>query len=653
MPGSVLIQMHAKGPIERVLYGNPHITFFKTVYKRPTNFASRYLKNKISPAPKWNDKIYITVPKEADLLGGVYVRIKLADLQRKYNYLDNIVIQLAKTPDNTLLRRITKLVKDKPDVEGGDDTNSSPIVNLLSGSIPNIVKYLYSGTLNDDIEGKLKNDPLFTDNDIFDDISNDYDDLLEYLRKIPKDEEDEYEVTKIIKIPQHSNYCNGIGAHMIEYIELTVGGKSIEKLSGEWLLLHNELHTQSTEAKKLFNKGIRYDEAYKVKTDMTNLDLIVPIPFFFTKDSGSYLPILSMSQEEIVIVIKLRNFEDCITREYMKKSGNDTYGRDNLSYEKIDNNILIGDVDNNNGAKGIDGSFRLSIPTNDIPNSLKISSYTVDGGEAIVWKDDNGANEEAEAYKPAFEALNNELRGMQIPITPFTNDSYINEELVESDITELSLIFKYFYIDKEEQTHFISRKQNYIVPIVREVEQREFRTVPGTNTNTKTKFNDTELKVDLKHPVKYFVFIVQRKDNVESKQHFDYSLNNEIKNYYESIDTKVTPGSLIEEFNFSLNGVDLMDEMPATILTNIELLEKFKTSSNVLLYAYSFALFPNDIQTSGTFNFSNFIKQYIKLKFTEATGLMDTYDNKLVFRGYYVSYNVLTIDNGLTGFRYI
>ena len=62
------------------------MTFFKSVYIRPTNFASKYSVKSPPGKVDWGQTIDIKVPREADLLGGVSVRIKLSDLLRKYMY---------------------------------------------------------------------------------------------------------------------------------------------------------------------------------------------------------------------------------------------------------------------------------------------------------------------------------------------------------------------------------------------------------------------------------------------------------------------------------------------------------------------------------------------------------------------------------------
>ena len=85
-------------------------------------------------------------------------------------------------------------------------------------------------------------------------------------------------------------------------------------------------------------------------------------------------------------------------------------------------------------------------------------------------------------------------------------------------------------------------------------------------------------------------------------------------------------------------------------MNNIEFLTKFKNSSNVLIYAYSFSLFPNDTNPSGSLNFSQVKDQFIKLKLHNNLELDS--NEKILFRGYYSSYNIFTIDEGLAGFRF-
>ena len=116
------------------------------------------------------------------------------------------------------------------------------------------------------------------------------------------------------------------------------------------------------------------------------------------------------------------------------------------------------------------------------------------------------------------------------------------------------------------------------------------------------------------------------------------------------IDASHNNKHILERFNLSLDGIDLLDNIPAKILNNIELLTEFKNNSVPLIYVYSFAVDPININPSGTLNFSNFLRQYIRLNTVESSIFNN---DEVIFNGYYVSYNVLTIQDGLSGLRYV
>ena len=66
MVSAVLLQIMTEGPIEKILYGNPQMTFFRSVYIRPTNFASKYSVKSPPGKVDWGQTIDIKVPREAD-----------------------------------------------------------------------------------------------------------------------------------------------------------------------------------------------------------------------------------------------------------------------------------------------------------------------------------------------------------------------------------------------------------------------------------------------------------------------------------------------------------------------------------------------------------------------------------------------------------
>ena len=192
----------------------------------------------------------------------------------------------------------------------------------------------------------------------------------------------------------------------------------------------------------------------------------------------------------------------------------------------------------------------------------------------------------------------------------------------------------------------MKNKHNYIIPTVKQINSVNF---------SATIHNSIEIPLEFVRPTKYLVFTLQRKKILDEHDYYNYTYVNKLLRTLTNgdgliIDSSHNNAHILDRFNLSLDGVDLLDNIPAKLLTNIELLTKFRNNSTPLIYAYSFAINPNDYYPSGTLNFSQFMKQFIKLT-TVDNSLFE--NDELVFNGYYVSYNILTIVDGLSGLRYV
>jgi len=253
MVSAKLLQIFATGPQDKILYGNPKITYFKTVYKQHTNFGSNYIVKDLSNYADFGKTLRIKVPREGDLLGATYIRFQLS---------------------------------------------------------------------------------LFT--------------------------------TSGKTVPLYTSFCNGIGSVIIEEIGLYVGGKKIESFPGEWIMLDNELYNDNNR-KKEFYKMIQYHEnEYNVGTinefdhdtsssaipkytittpdrladNSGKIDVLVPIPFFYTKESGHYLPVCAMNEENIEILVKIRDSDSCLSKRTNTLPNTGTPGT-NSGYLLDDNNTLV------------------------------------------------------------------------------------------------------------------------------------------------------------------------------------------------------------------------------------------------------------------------------------------------------------------------
>jgi hypothetical protein len=82
MPQAGLLELVAHGIQDIYLIGNPQITFFKTVYKRHTNFSMEAYQLSYDATPLWGSKTTFSITHYADLM---YTMIFEADLPKLFS----------------------------------------------------------------------------------------------------------------------------------------------------------------------------------------------------------------------------------------------------------------------------------------------------------------------------------------------------------------------------------------------------------------------------------------------------------------------------------------------------------------------------------------------------------------------------------------
>jgi hypothetical protein len=79
--GGGLLQLVAYGAQDAYITGNPHITFWKVLYKRHTNFAVEAMRVNFTGSPVYGQRVVAVVNRNADLVWKTYVEISLPDMQ--------------------------------------------------------------------------------------------------------------------------------------------------------------------------------------------------------------------------------------------------------------------------------------------------------------------------------------------------------------------------------------------------------------------------------------------------------------------------------------------------------------------------------------------------------------------------------------------
>lgn len=121
-----------------------------------------------------------------------------------------------------------------------------------------------------------------------------------------------------------------IGHQLIDWIELEIGGKLIDKHYGEWMDIWAQLTLDNSSWDRL-------DEMISAKlpvlNDIGNTKVYIPLYFWFCRNPGLALPLISLQSQEVKIHIQLNN------REVIRNK----YGVHLRSVDKIDKVSLFCD----------------------------------------------------------------------------------------------------------------------------------------------------------------------------------------------------------------------------------------------------------------------------------------------------------------------
>jgi len=199
-------------------------------------------------------------------------------------------------------------------------------------------------------------------------------------------------------------------------------------------------------------------------------------------------------------------------------------------------------------------------------------------------------------------------------------------------ITKANLICNYVYLDVFERTKFA--KQENFEYLIEQFQQNNSYQVPANiiNITSRLFFN---------HPVKE-IFWMYRSTNALNAN--DYSNYANVFNY--GIPGSQTLTEAFDQIQLRYNGNDRFEQLPANYF---RLYQPYRYHSTVptdyYIYLYSFAIDPENMQPSGTCNFSKIDNATLQFSFTPsiADGTISIYAT---------NYNILRIKNGMSGLMF-
>ena len=204
----------------------------------------------------------------------------------------------------------------------------------------------------------------------------------------------------------------------------------------------------------------------------------------------------------------------------------------------------------------------------------------------------------------------------------------ISENCTEPDccvkLKSVNLLLEYMYLDTDERRRFATKPYNILLE---QIQQQSF----NIHLN---KFNN--LSLNLNNNVKALIWTVQPSKNINDKNYFLYTRDDI---------------SLMKSASIQLNGTDFVTGLPSNYFGLVQPYERFTSVPNTGVFVYSFCLAPHEAQPSGTVNFSRINTATLKIDITDNFLAQDISEYAIV-NVYAITYNVLTIKNGMAGIKY-
>ena len=199
-------------------------------------------------------------------------------------------------------------------------------------------------------------------------------------------------------------------------------------------------------------------------------------------------------------------------------------------------------------------------------------------------------------------------------------------------IGKANLICNYIYLDVFERTKFA--KQEIHEYLIEQFQQTSLYQIPENilNLNARIFFN---------HPVKELIWMYRSSFALSINDYYNYSNYDELYTQ-DGITNMKTLGVPIDQVQIRYNGNDRFELLPETFFRLYQPYRYHSSGTTNNIYVYSFAIDPENMQPSGTCNFSKIDNATLNITFVPniKDGILSIYAT---------NYNILRIKSGMAG----
>jgi len=337
MAGGIL-ELSTYGAQDLFLTGDPHITFFKTVYRRYTNFSMESVRVNFDDSVGFGTTSTLTVPKTGDLAHRMYLEIILpyVDLKRQLPD-DDLKEELDQAIEDLItVKRFMKIncqaYAASQEVLEAHNSNASQIIRSVNRIFnkecnQHIVSDFQHLLNNCNVDTPFNYDELsikalldvLEDNNQLDSLTIVTDSVRSAVNKSTKTQKLFAEKVKLMKAAHEDRinknikfaWVDRVGHSIIDKVEIRIGGDRIDRHHGEFMNVWYELTANRDKQDTYFSMIGNVDELTSFdRTAKPKYRLTIPMNFWFNRHTGSSVPLIALEYHDITVHVKFRNFED-------------------------------------------------------------------------------------------------------------------------------------------------------------------------------------------------------------------------------------------------------------------------------------------------------------------------------------------------------
>ncbi len=444
-------------------------------------------------------------------------------------------------------------------------------------------------------------------------------------------------------------WAKKIGYVLIDYVEIEISGKTIQKKWGEYMnAVDYELNYSNHDGSMdpYIGNTPNFYEYKLAKTGIASLDLRIPLSFWFSESSTTALPLTCLEYNSIRFNVQLRDFKSCAKfspNHYIQVSkyfGNGIFGEPLVQYSP--QGIAWAEFDSidvasyDNATLNIESYNLYYNKISDLSFISTISDYYqnyLNNLSSLIFKNNSYANYfiyglySGSVYVPTSSQMND-------PLSIYIEKIYQINMSFDIPLKNMYLLSEYIFLDQEERNNFYKQKNQYLI------EQVYFS--GNINLNNIVNLN----YVNLVNPCKWIIFMAQISyfTNVNVNDWFNYETTF-IKKNMNNFNKK----AVIKNVSFSFDSNISYEDTEIDFYSKLIPFENFKRAKRSTGFGIkTFSLYANKDQPSGTFNMSSVNSFSINTTFNQ---IDDNYTN-YIFKTYAISYNNLVINHGVAGIMF-